>query len=167
MYTVYKITNLVNQKYYIGVHKTDNPYDSYMGSGYAVKSAIKKHGRKNFIKEILFTTVDKEEAYAFEKKLTEDYMTRDSYNMKIGGVGGFSRENALKGHAASLKKLTKQQRSDNGKLGYAAMLPKINLNEIGRRGGQANRGKPKSEAHKEKLRQVWRDKKIRASRQEV
>lgn len=41
MYTVYKVTNIKNGKYYVGVHKTNNPYDSYMGSGTAIRNAIK------------------------------------------------------------------------------------------------------------------------------
>jgi len=32
LYTVYKTQNLVNGKYYFGVHKTNNPYDGYLGS---------------------------------------------------------------------------------------------------------------------------------------
>lgn len=40
-YTVYKITNKINDKIYVGVHSTDNPNDSYMGSGKIIKDAIK------------------------------------------------------------------------------------------------------------------------------
>lgn len=36
-YLIYKIVNESNGKYYIGQHMTDNPYDSYMGSGIYIK----------------------------------------------------------------------------------------------------------------------------------
>lgn len=158
MYTVYKITNLVNEKFYIGVHKTDNPNDKYMGSGIAVRRAIKKYGRENFVKDILFVTECKEEAYKTEASFTEDYNREDSYNLKQGGVGGFTRENALKGNAASLKLLTKEQLSANGKKGY--LKSNNNPVECGRKGGLANKGKSKSEAHKQKLREAWIRKKL-------
>ena len=32
-YTVYKITNTANGRIYVGVHRTENPHDSYLGSG--------------------------------------------------------------------------------------------------------------------------------------
>lgn len=32
-YTIYKTTNLINGKIYIGKHQTKDPYDSYLGSG--------------------------------------------------------------------------------------------------------------------------------------
>ena len=158
MYTVYKITNKINGKYYIGVHKTMDPYDDYMGSGIAVKKAIKKHGKQNFSKEILLTTECKEEAYKHEHVLTENYIVSNTYNMKRGGVGGFTRENALKGNASALAKLTKKQLSENGKKGYVAA--NIDPIECGRKGGLANKGKPKSEEHKQKLRETWIRKKL-------
>lgn len=156
MYTVYKITNQLNQKFYIGVHKTNDPYDSYMGSGIAIKNAIKKHGVETFTKEILLITESKDEAYSKERELTVDYDKSSNYNMKLGGVGGFTKENARKGNVAALKKLTKEQLSANGKKGY------INANidpvAVGRKGGLANKGKPKSEAHIQKIREAWKNK---------
>lgn len=158
MYTVYKITNKINGKFYVGVHKTNNPYDNYMGSGVAVRRAIDKYGKENFQKEVLFITNIKEAAYSKEAELTVDFIREDCYNMKQGGVGGFTRENSLKGNAASLSLLTKDQLSANGKKGYI----KANNNpvECGRKGGLANKGKPKSEAHKQKLRETWIRKKL-------
>lgn len=36
-YTIYKTTNLINGKYYIGKHQTENIYDNYYGSGVALE----------------------------------------------------------------------------------------------------------------------------------
>ena len=156
VYTVYKITNLINQKFYIGVHKTKDPHDQYMGSGVAIRKAITKYGSDSFKKEILFVTELKEEAYGRERELTQNFMESSNYNMKIGGVGGFTRENSLKGNAASLKRMTREQRSANGKKGY--LKAKNDPVECGRKGGLANKGKPKSEEHKQKLRDTWKRK---------
>lgn len=49
---LYEITNTVNGKIYVGVHKTQDLDDGYMGSGKIIRSAIAKHGFANFTKVI-------------------------------------------------------------------------------------------------------------------
>lgn len=90
-YTVYKITNKINGKIYIGLHKTSNLDDGYMGSGKALRIHQKKFGMKNFTKEILFVFDNPEEMIAKEEELvTEEFVARpDTYNRMKGGIGGW------------------------------------------------------------------------------
>lgn len=91
---VYKITNTINGRYYIGVHCTTNVNDSYFGSGKLIIEAILKYGKENFTKEILHTFETAQEAYAMEFELVKT--TREdpnSYNMTTGGKGGWNHVN--------------------------------------------------------------------------
>lgn len=90
-YYLYKITNLINNKIYIGVHKTKNLNDCYMGSGTVLNAAIKKHGLQNFKKEILEFFSSESEMFLREKEVvTNDFLLReDTYNLRRGGNGGF------------------------------------------------------------------------------
>lgn len=87
IYTVYKITNLLNKKIYIGVHKTENANDSYLGSGTLIIRAKEKYGKENFVKEILFEFDNEDAAYEKEEELVDiDFISRpDTYNVILGG----------------------------------------------------------------------------------
>lgn len=90
MFTVYRTTNTINSRYYIGVHKTNNPHDSYMGSGLAIKRAIAAHGSHNFTKEILYTCDTREESCDKERELISECINDPlCYNISYGGDGGW------------------------------------------------------------------------------
>jgi hypothetical protein len=94
-YTVYKTTNLINGKFYVGVHKTDNPHDEYLGSGKLLRSAIEKHGVSNFKKEVLFIFDNPEAMFAKEAEIvTAEFLAENNtYNLKAGGFGGWDYAN--------------------------------------------------------------------------
>ena len=90
-YLIYKITNNLNGKIYIGKHKTEDVDDKYMGSGKLLQEAYKKYGQKNFSKEIIYELSSEAEMNAKEAELvTKDFVKKtDNYNLCPGGHGGF------------------------------------------------------------------------------
>lgn len=110
-YLVYEVKNLINQKIYIGVHKTSDIHDGYMGSGILLKKAQKKYGIENFSRRILFEATSSEEMYKKEAELvTPEFIKRkDTYNLTPGGNGGFQHLSGTfkainkNGHVISIK----------------------------------------------------------------
>ena len=90
MYYIYRITNKINGKTYIGQHKYKKLNDSYMGSGKLIRRAQKKYGMENFEKEILYSciqykeTADDMERFAIAK---ERALGKAEYNIAGGGEG--------------------------------------------------------------------------------
>ena len=83
----YKITNLINDHFYYGVHNTDNLNDGYMGSGKRLAVAYKKYGIENFKKEILKFFNTKEDAFEYESEIVNEYLVNinECYNLTNGG----------------------------------------------------------------------------------
>lgn len=91
MYYIYKITNLINGKTYIGKHKYKELNDNYKGSGKLLWAAYRKYGIENFRKDILvFNIVRKDFIDLLEKEYIKFYRSvgKAEYNIANGGDGG-------------------------------------------------------------------------------
>lgn len=95
---IYKTTNLINEKYYIGMHSTDNLNDGYIGSGKQLWYSINKYGKKNFKCEILEFLPDRISLKEREKELVNEELLQDEkcLNLAFGGEGGFISVEAYK-----------------------------------------------------------------------
>lgn len=136
-YYLYKITNILNGKIYIGVHRTDNLNDNYMGSGINLKRAIKKYGIDNFKKEIIEYFANEKDMFQREIEIVDaDFILReDTYNLTEGGYGrSFSIEHQSRCGKISGKKFyenssgmfSKEARERN----YKYLVSQENLNKL-------------------------------------
>lgn len=99
---IYKITNTVNNKCYIGETTQSTPekrwshhrnsLESYVGCP-ALKASMKKHGIEKFKFEILIICFD-EDVFKYEKEYIKKYNTiiPNGYNMNGGGTLGETRK---------------------------------------------------------------------------
>lgn len=86
---IYKTTNLINGKFYVGKASKNSP--EYLGSGVLLNAAIKKYGKDNFKKEILeevtsIENLDIREIYWINELNATD--RNIGYNITAGGTGG-------------------------------------------------------------------------------
>lgn len=170
-YIIYKTTNIISKKYYIGCHQTVNLDDGYLGSGKYLKRAIKKYGIENFTFQILHTLPTKEEMFQLERELVNEELVKDplSYNLKIGGSGGnpgivgafkgktHSAETKEKQRQASLKQVTTDQtRIKLSQNNWAKTNPEL----FRKHAIAANLGKPKSSEQRKKQAAAQQGKKL-------
>lgn len=178
---IYKITNQINGKIYIGKHSTDNLDDGYMGSGILICKAEKKYGIENFTKEYLAFCDTEEKLNWFEKFYIKKYKAREvGYNLTDGGDGhlGFimteetkqKLSEAKKGktlseeHKRKLSEATKKQLVEKGvpfkgkhhspesrQKISVAMKCKTFSEEHKQKISEANKGKTLSEETKQKI----------------
>lgn len=138
---IYLTTNLVNNRKYIGKQLDENK-KNYLGSGIALKNAIKKYGTENFDKKIIHNNItNKKELSKLEKEYILKHNAQNSteyYNIAPGGDGGCIIKNY---------KFTEEQKENCKK---AAIIRNQNpeyLNKL----SIAHKGKKLSEQHKQKL----------------
>lgn len=156
IYSLYKTTNLINNKIYYGVHKetkwTKNfipENDGYLGSGLSLKRSINKHGKENFKREVLCVSNDPDYIYFLESRLvTKDFINEDSnYNIVGGGLGptSFTKEECSR---RSIR-MSGTNNHNCGKPG--AMLGKKHSTEALLKISRAHKGKTISEEQRMKI----------------
>jgi hypothetical protein len=167
---IYKTTNLVNGKYYIGMHSTDNLKDGYIGSGKRLWYSIKKYGKENFKCEILEILPDRNLLKIREKELVNKDVLMDSLclNLMCGGEGGFISDEQQKWRSiCASKKAVEKLKNDvvwrerhkkivsenlknahkNGKIKYDTFIGKKHKEETKRKIGEANSLNQKGEGN--------------------
>lgn len=88
---IYKTTNVINGKYYIGMHSTDNLNDGYIGSGKRLWYSINHYGKENHICEILEYCKDREALSKREEEIVNQQLLGEDLcmNLALGGGTGF------------------------------------------------------------------------------
>jgi len=106
---IYKITCVITNRYYIGMHSTNNLDDGYMGSGKRLWFSINYHGKENHKKEILEWLPTRRELKDREKEIVCEELLDDTMcmNLQLGGGGGFIDEEHKTKVIACLKEMNK------------------------------------------------------------
>ena len=88
---IYKTTNKINGKYYIGLHTTNNIEDGYLGSGKYLRYSVNKYGPENFEREILEYYDNTKDLKDRERQLVDDKLLNDPMcmNLTYGGDGNW------------------------------------------------------------------------------
>ena len=153
---LYQTTNLVNEKIYVGVHKVADTSRSkqYLGSGQAIKAAIKKYGRDNFVRETLAEFSCAKDAYFAEANaVNENFIKRDdTYNLNLGGMGcnGLTHTDEAKAKmsiSAFGRIISAETRAKIGDKSRGRVISEETRNKM----SASAKGRPKSEEHKAKI----------------
>lgn len=148
---VYKTTNIINGKFYIGKDTNNDP--NYLGSGILLKKAIKKYGRSNFEKEILehctLVNINEREKYWINVTQAKEL----GYNLADGGTGGDLGEyvNNKRSKTLTGKKQTKETINKRAKTLQGRTVTwgdKISESMTGKTWVQK---KPRTKEHRDKL----------------
>ena len=156
---IYKVTNIVNSKTYIGVTSqgyekrfTRHLNDARLGSDCHFHRAIRKYGRRNFTIEVLITVDSRDDAYEYEKLFIELYCSKlMGYNETEGGEGRLGYK-----HSEETKK-----KLSIGKMGAKNPMYKRDVSkETRQKISKAGKGRKHSEDTKRKISKSQKGKKL-------
>lgn len=160
-YYIYRVTNLINGKTYIGQHQYKDLNDSYMGSGKHLKAAQAKYGIENFKKDILVFNVSKKEHIDLLEKTfiaaeREKVGVENCYNLADGGEGGNTGSSWSKGKHLSEEHKRKISEANKGHTAWNKGIPcseeaKKKISEANKGNLPWNTGKHHSEETRKKM----------------
>lgn len=165
---IYCITNKITGKQYVGkcAYRIEDS-TNYYGSGVYIKASIKKHGKGNFIKEILEAVGGTDNAYLNEREIfwikEKSSKFPNGYNLTDGGDGSKGlTEESIERIRQKNKLLVGGKNSRYGKKNSQKHNTAIRNANLGKKHSietkeklrQMNLGKKQSAENKEKLRQA-------------
>lgn len=174
MWKVYKHTNKLNNKIYIGItcQDVERRWRSD-GSGYKkcplFYRAIKKYGWDNFYHDIIYDGLTKEKAGELEQELIKELKSNNpiiGYNIANGGRINNISETTKKKISETLKNNYKKENHHNfGKKYSEELKKKLSIAHIGKNSGKnhSNYGKKMSDEQKEKIRKTMKERHIEPS----
>lgn len=162
---IYKITNLINNKIYIGLStKSVEESTDYYGSGLQINSALKKYGKDNFIKEILEQEIIDEETLCNREIYWINFFKSNNreigYNIHEGGkFGGWNKN--FNNHPNCDEIRAKLSKAGKGRIFSEESKEKIKQSMIGKNLGNqsAFKGKKHSKESLEKISKAFKGKK--------
>ena len=161
---IYKITNIINNKVYIGKDTKNNP--NYFGSGLLIKRSIQKYGKENFLKEVIDNCDSAIELSTKESYWINYYnsITPNGYNISKGGDGGDTytnhpnKEEYSKNKSIASKKMWENEDYRKNFIKTHTGIKKSE--ETKKKISLSNKNKPKSDNHKKSLSIAWERRKI-------
>jgi len=129
MYKLYKITNKVNNKVYIGItsqtleQRLSIHISHSKNPKYPIQHAINKYGPENFSIEMLSESENRTYISQLEEPTILQYDSRENgYNLAIGGIGGNLGPQAANKRLETIKNYSPERRKE-----YEEKLSKRNL----------------------------------------
>jgi hypothetical protein len=159
---IYKTTNSLSGKYYIGMHSTDNLDDGYLGSGRRLRHSINKYGKENHTREILEYCKDRKELKGREEEIVSlnEIAKNECMNLKVGGEGGFNEVDRLKGSKLGNDAFSKKMKDPEYRAKFSKMVSDSMLEQYENGVRKVNppnwKGRTHSEETKKKMRNIDR-----------
>lgn len=88
---LYKTVNAITNKFYIGIHSTDDLNDGYLGSGKLIQRSIKKYGKENHVITILSFYSSREEVRQKEIEIVNEELLSNLLCLNLAPGGGDGR----------------------------------------------------------------------------
>lgn len=153
---IYKTTCIITNRFYIGMHSTDNLNDGYIGSGKRLWYSINKHGIENHVYQILELLESRDSLIRREREIVDGELLENELcmNLQLGGGGGFSNdEHKRKAQESGRKSYIERLKNDKDFLKKISDL--VSIRSKGNQYGIGNKsflGKSHTEETKELMR---------------
>lgn len=121
---VYVTTNMINGKRYIGQKKFKKGWQIYLGSGVALTKALKRYGRDNFVRDIIYISYSEEDLNDKEIEFIYNYNANDRVNFYNIASGGKATNNFASKTEFEMKLFKEKQKKIQSQINHKYSSPK-------------------------------------------